>query len=126
MAYDEELTNRFREQLGFMDGVSEKNMMGGVCFLYEGHMIGGASRNKNTGERSFMFRVGKDNEQEACDRYSAVPLSFTGRKMGGLVEIEDEACNDEQLKGLVSLTMSFVTQLPPKPPKKEKSSKTKK
>ena len=30
MAYDEELTNRFREQLGFMDGVSEKNMMGGV------------------------------------------------------------------------------------------------
>jgi TfoX/Sxy family transcriptional regulator of competence genes len=123
MAYDEELTNRFRDQLGFMDGVSEKNMMGGVCFLYQGHMIGGASRNKKSGERTFMFRVGKDNEQEACERYSAQPLSFTGRKMGGLVEIADEACDDDQLKGLVSLAMSFVTQLPPKPAK-EKSPKT--
>lgn len=119
MAYDEELTDRFREQLGFMDGVSEKNMMGGVCFLYQDHMIGGASRNKNTGARTFMFRVGKDNEPEACEQYSAQPLSFTGRKMGGLVEIDDEACDDQQLKGLVSLALSFVTQLPPKPSKKQ-------
>ncbi|MEP2980059.1 MAG: TfoX/Sxy family protein [Lentilitoribacter sp.] len=119
MAYDEELADRFREQLGFMDGVSEKNMMGGVCFLYQNHMIGGASRNKNTGERTFMFRVGKENEQEACERYFAQPLSFTGRKMGGLVEIEDEACEDQQLKGLISLALSFVTQLPPKPDKKK-------
>lgn len=29
MAYDEELTEISRDQLGFMDGVSEKNMMGG-------------------------------------------------------------------------------------------------
>ena len=119
MAYDEELTDRFREQLGFMDGVSEKNMMGGVCFLYQNHMIGGASRNKNTGERTFMFRVGKDNEQEACERYSAQPLSFTGRKMGGLIEIENDACDNDQLIGLVSLALSFVTQLPPKPEKKK-------
>lgn len=119
MAYDEELTDRFREQLGFMDGVSEKNMMGGVCFLYQNHMIGGASRNKNTGERTFMFRVGKDNEPDACERYCAQPLSFTGTKMGGLVEIEDEACDDQQLKGLISLALSFVTQLPPKPNKKK-------
>lgn len=124
MAYDEELTDRFRDQLGFMDGVSEKNMMGGVCFLYQGHMIGGASRNKNTGTRTFMFRVGKDNEQEACERYLADPLSFTGRKMGGLVEIDDEMCDDQQLKGLVSLALSFVTQLPPKTEKKT-SPKTK-
>ena len=35
--------------------------------------------------------------------------------MGGPVEIEDDACDDQQLKGLVSLALSFITQLPPIP-----------
>lgn len=120
MAYDEDLTNRFRDALGFKDAVSEKKMMGGIYFMYQGNMIGGASRDKKTGLRQFMFRVGKQNEQEACDRYSAEPLSFTGRPMGGIVEIIDEGCDDEQLKGLISLSLSFVTQLPPKTPKQKK------
>jgi TfoX/Sxy family transcriptional regulator of competence genes len=57
MAHDEDLAARFRDGLAGMAGVSEKRMMGGVCFFLHGNMIGGADRTKS-GERRFMFRVG--------------------------------------------------------------------
>lgn len=120
MSYNEETADRFREKLGLMDGVGEKKMMGGICFLHHGNMIGGVSIEKKTGIDKFMFRVGKDNEAEAIAQYGAEALSFTGRKMGGLVERVCEECNDDDLKGLFSLSMSFVSQLPSKKPKEKK------
>ncbi len=116
MAYDEALAARFRDTLSGMVGVSEKKMMGGVCFMLNGHMVGGAHREK-TGEGLFMFRVGKDNEAEALSRPGARPMEMTGRRMGGFVFVEEEACDDAALKGFVSLALSFVTMMPPKPGK---------
>ena len=117
MAYNEETADRFRQALGFADGISEKKMMGGICFLHYGNMVGGVSIEKKTGIDKFMFRVGKDNEAEAVERFGAEPLSFTGRKMGGLVEFAADDCNADKLTDLISLTMSFVGQLPAKQPK---------
>lgn len=119
MAYNEETADRFREKLGLMDGVGEKKMMGGICFLHHGNMVGGVSIEKKTGIDKFMFRVGKVNEEEAIAQYGAEALSFTGRKMGGLVERVCEECNEAELNGLFSLSMSFVSQLPPKTPKEK-------
>ena len=70
MAYDEDLTDRFRDTLGRRIGISEKRMMGGACFFLSGNMIGGADRTKD-GVGRFMFRVGKDNETEALSRDGA-------------------------------------------------------
>lgn len=111
--YDEDLTARFREMLTGMVGISEKKMMGGVCFLLNGNMVGGAHREK-TGEGKFMFRVGKDNEAEALSRPGASPMTMTGRRMGGLIFVDEEACDEDALKGFVSLALSFVTTLPTK------------
>ena len=36
MAADEELNERFRSALRRTDGISEKKMMGGMCFLLNG------------------------------------------------------------------------------------------
>ena len=113
MAYDEELTSRFREALGGLPGVSEKKMMGGVCFLLDGNMVGGADRTR-AGEGRFMFRVGRDNEDEALAREGAWIMEQGGRRMSGLVFVSEDACDDDALKDWVSLALSFVTTLPPK------------
>ncbi|MCK0069227.1 TfoX/Sxy family protein [Kordiimonas laminariae] len=114
MAYDEYLTDRFRECLeGIMD-ISEKRMMGGVCFLINGNMIGGADRTKS-GEGRFMFRVGKENETEALTREGATIMEQGGRRMSGLIFVAEDACEeDEILQDWVSLALSFVSTLPPK------------
>ncbi|MGI9417946.1 MAG: TfoX/Sxy family protein [Geminicoccaceae bacterium] len=113
MAYDEELAERFREALGGDEGVSEKRMMGGVCFLLNGNMIGGADRTKE-GARRFMFRVGKDNHDEALKRPGAMPMDMGGRRMSGFVFVDAENCDDGALNDWIMLARSFVDGLPAK------------
>jgi len=113
MAYDEHLAARFRDTLAGMAGVSEKRMMGGVCFMLDGNMIGGADRAK-TGQGRFLFRVGRDNEAAALARPGAVTMEQGGRRMTGLIFVDEDACGGAALKDWVSLALSFVTTLPPK------------
>ncbi len=116
MAVDEALTAQFRNTLAGMVGISEQKMMGGVCFMLNGNMIGGAHREKN-GDGRFMFRVGKDNHDAAMARPGAMPMDFTGRIMRGFVFIDADACDAPQLKDWVSYALSFAATLPPKPGK---------
>ena len=55
MAHDSVTADRFREALGAMNGLAEKRMMGGLCFMLNGNMIGGADRTRD-GVGRFMFR----------------------------------------------------------------------
>ena len=116
MAVDEEMTAQLREALEGLPAITERKMMGGMCFMLEGNMIGGAHREK-TGEGLFMFRVGKDNDTEALARPGAQPVVMGGRHMGGMVFVDEDHCDGDQLRGWVSLALSFVGTLPPKPPK---------
>jgi len=113
MAIDEALSERMRAATDGLPGMSEKKMMGGMCFMLEGNMLGGAHREK-TGEQLFMFRVGKENEAEAMTRPGATPLVMGGRKMGGMVFVDAEACDDTALRDWVALALDFVGGLPPK------------
>ncbi|MCT7375701.1 TfoX/Sxy family protein [Chelativorans salis] len=113
MAYDEQLTARMRGGLEGLQGISEKRMMGGVCFLLDGNMLSGADRTK-TGEGRFMFRVGKENQTEALARPGAQAMEMGGRRMNGFVFVDAEACDGEALKGWISLALGFVGGLPPK------------
>ena len=113
MAYDEMLAARFRDALAGLPDVSEKRMMGGICFLVNGNMIGGADRTKE-GVGRFMFRVGKDNEAEALSRKGAVAMEQGGRRMSGFFFVDEDACDAAALKDWVSLALSFVGTLPPK------------
>ena len=114
MAHDEQLTDRFRACLEGIIDVSEKRMMGGVCFLLNGNMIGGADRTKS-GEGRFMFRVGKENEAEALAKEGAIVMEQGGRRMSGLIFVAEEACEEDMvLQEWVSFALSFVSTLPPK------------
>ena len=54
MAYDEGLAEILRSDLAEEDGVEEKRMFGGLCFMLHGHMLCGVHKDGG------MFRVGKD------------------------------------------------------------------
>ena len=109
MAYDEGHLEIMRDLTTGLDGITEKKMFGGVCFLQNGNMLCGVHKDGG------MFRVGKDNETAALAVRGVDPLSFTGRKMGGLVDISEETLgDDEALRELLVLSQSFVGQMPPK------------
>ncbi len=114
MAYDEKLTQRFRDALDSQKSIEEKRMMGGVCFMYQGNMLGGADRNKTTGVGRFMFRVGKDNYEAALKRKGASGMVQGGRTMTGLIFVNESDCNKTQLKSWIKLAKAFVGQLPAK------------
>ena len=88
-------------------------MMGGVCFLLDGNMIGGADRSKE-GERRFMFRVGKENAVAATARPDAQPMEMGGKRMSGFFFVDAETCDADRLKDWIALSLSFVGTLPPK------------
>ena len=112
--HDEELSDRLRDALEGMTGVSEKRMMGGLCFMLDGNMLGGAHREKS-GEQLFMFRVGKDSEGDALSRPGARPMQLGDRSpMRGFVLVDASLCDDSQLKGWVSLALAYISTFPPK------------
>lgn len=107
MAYDEALADAMREDLGAAPGLSEKRMFGGLCFLLNGNMVCGVHKD------GFMYRVGKAAEAEALELEGARPLSFTGRKMGGMVET-DADLPDATRTGLTNMALAHAAGLPAK------------
>ena len=76
MAHDEGLAQLLRDDLVDVDGISERNMFGGLCFMLNGNMLCGVS------PKGCMFRVGKPREDEARAITGAGPMNFTGRPHG--------------------------------------------
>jgi|SoiMethySBSTD1v2_1073268.scaffolds.fasta_scaffold1140288_2 TfoX/Sxy family transcriptional regulator of competence genes len=113
MAYDEAHAQRFRDALRGVKGVSEKPMMGGLCLLVNGNMLGGVDRTKG-GTGRFMFRVGKQNESKALARPGASAVEMGGRRIGGFVFVEAEACTPRALTDWIALALGYVQTLPGK------------
>ena len=109
MAYDEGTAEVLRGALGDLDHVTEKKMFGGLCFLHRGNMLCGVHKGGG------MARVGKDNEAAALEIDGVSPMAFTGRRMGGMVDFDDDVVEDgARLAKVLRLARDFVTALPPK------------
>jgi len=109
VTYDQRQAQILRKELADLDGVSEKKMFGGLCFLLNGNMICGVHK------AGGMARVGKEFEAAALKLDGVDPLSFTGRKMGGMVDISDEALrHGPTRRAVLELAKEFVSSLPPK------------
>ncbi|PWE33062.1 hypothetical protein DDZ14_06475 [Maritimibacter sp. 55A14] len=109
MAYDEGAAETMREDLADLDGLTERRMFGGLCFLWHGHMLCGIHA------RGAMYRVGKASEPAALAIPGARPMDFTGRKMGGIIETDLEVLADDAARATwLGLAKNFVTTLPPK------------
>jgi len=83
MAYNQILANRIREQLQHLDGIEEKEMMGGLCFMLNDKMCVGIIKDE------LMCRVDPALYEEALEMTGCHEMDFTGRPMKGWVLIDD-------------------------------------
>lgn len=114
MAYDEGLAQLLRDDLA-AKAVSEKKMFGGLAFLMGGHMVCGVHKG------GAMFRVGKERYKAALAIPGVTPMMFTGKPMAAMVDISDEAMEDDGRRGWVmGLALATVRGLPPKVAKARK------
>ena len=108
MAFDEKLAVRVRLALTG-EPVSQKKMVGGLCFMVRGHMCIGVDKNRR------MVRVGADAHERALKLKHAVPMDFTGRPIRGFVFVEPAGCaNQRAVDAWVRRGLAFVTSLAPK------------
>lgn len=108
MAYSEDMAEIMRSDLGLEPGLTEKKMFGGLCFLFQGNMVCGVTKD------GAMYRPGKEREAEALAA-GAHPLSFTGRPMGGMVELDAGSFEDADLRAtLTEFSLANAASLPPK------------
>jgi hypothetical protein len=109
MAYDDGMAEAMRADLGDLPGLSQKKMFGSLCFLLNGNMICGVHAD------GAMFRPGKTCEAEALALAGVEPLSFTGRPMGGMVEVDEAAFADDDVRAtLTQLSLANAASLPAK------------
>ena len=82
MAYDETLADRIRERLSVLDHITEKEMMGGLSFLYNGKMCVGIIKDE------MMCRIDPAEHDMAVERHGCHIMDFTGRPMKGWIMID--------------------------------------
>lgn len=110
MAYDEGLAELLRQDLIDAQGITEKKMFGGLCFLHYGNMVCGVHKDGG------MARVGKAQEAQALLIEGVTPLTFTGRKMGGMVDLSGDLLADDTRRAqVVTLALQYAHSLPAKP-----------
>jgi len=98
-----------RDDLTDQSGITERKMFGGLCFMMNGNMVCGV----HTG--GGMFRVGKSREAEARAIEGAGELTFTGRPMGGMIEVDEEAMADDARRAQwIALAVKNASGLPAK------------
>lgn len=109
MAYDEGLAQIMRDHLSHYGGIEEKKMFGGLCFMLNGNMLCGIHKGGG------MFRVGKMNQAKALMVEGTSELAFTTKKMGGMLDVDDELLADDyRFMQLLALALEFVGNLPSK------------
>ncbi|MGV0816937.1 TfoX/Sxy family protein [Martelella sp. AMO21009] len=112
MAIDEELSARVRDRLEGLEGLGEKKMFGGLCFLVNGHMVVAASR--RNGEGRFLFRIGKENADAAAKLGQSEPMVHGGRKMSGFYYVDADDVSDTHFEEWMSIAVENAYSLPPK------------
>jgi TfoX/Sxy family transcriptional regulator of competence genes len=108
MAYDENTAMRVRKLFSGRADVAEKKMMGGLCFMVDGHMCCSVS-----GRGGLLVRVGADAYQSMLGEPHVVPMGMGGRTMTGFVRVGPDGYRTEAgLKKWVKRGVDFVATMP--------------
>ncbi|HAQ21218.1 MAG TPA: RNA methyltransferase [Prolixibacteraceae bacterium] len=83
MAYNQQLANRIREQLQYLDAIQEKEMMGGIAFMLNDKMCVGVIKDE------MMCRIDPARYEDVLDKTGCHEMLFTGKPMKGWVMIEE-------------------------------------
>jgi TfoX/Sxy family transcriptional regulator of competence genes len=108
MAYDTHLAERIRWIL-VDDGVTEREMFGGIAFMLHGNMVCGVTH------EALMLRLGPQLAAAALDEPHTRPMDFTGKPMKSMLLVDPPGFEtDDQLAGWIERARDFVGTLPPK------------
>jgi len=83
MAYDTKLAERIRQTLSPLKHIEEKEMMGGLSFLYNGKMCVGIIKDE------MMCRIDPGFHDEAVEKTGCRTMDFTKKPMKGWVMIDE-------------------------------------
>ena len=114
MAYNEQLADRTREIISrTQSDVEEKKMFGGVCFMVNGKMSVGVSKER------LMVRFDPALSDEIMEKDGVGPMDFTKRVVKGFAFVDIEALKiDKELEYWIGLALDFNKKA--KPSKKRK------
>ena len=113
MAYNEDLANRVREKLSLLSNVSEKEMMGGLTFMYNEKMCVGIIKNE------LMCRIDPALHETEIEKQGCRTMDFTKKPMKGYIMIDETGMKTKkEFDYWIDLALSFN--------KEAKSSKKKK
>ena len=83
MAYSEKLANRVWEEFQNLKHVEEKEMMGGLTFMYNGKMCVGIIKDE------LMCRIDPALHEESVEKQGCRTMDFTKRPMKGYIMIDE-------------------------------------
>ena len=83
MAYNFTLANRIREDLQDLDGIEEKEMMGGLSFMLHDKMCVGVIQDE------MMCRIDPEKYEDALEKPGCHEMTFTGKPMKGWILIDE-------------------------------------
>ena len=83
MPYDEKLAGRIRARLADLPNIEEKEMMGGLTFMYNGKMCVGIIKNE------LMCRIDPALHETLVEKKGCRTMDFTNRPMKGYILIDD-------------------------------------
>ena len=109
MAFDAALAARIRRLLGRHEGVAEKKMFGGLCFLAGGRMVCGVMAD------ALLARVAAAEMDALLKRPGVRPMTFTGRAMRGFVVVAGTVlARDEELLAWIERGRAVADAMPAK------------
>jgi len=114
MSYNHELADRIRLRLADLPNVVEKEMMGGLTFMYNGKMCVGIIQDE------LMCRIDPHIHEEAIAREGCRTMDFTKRPMKGYVMIDERGMKDDpEFDYWIQLALDFNKKA--KPSKRRKN-----
>ena len=90
MAYSEKLANRMREALVHLKNIEEKEMMGGLAFMYNNKMCVGIIKDE------MMCRIDPNLYEDSLEKNGCREMDFTVRPMRGWIMIEEPGMKNKK------------------------------
>ncbi len=115
MAYNETLAERIREALAELPNIEEKEMMGGLVFMYNGKMCVGIIKD------DLMLRVDPTLVETLLEKTGCRQMDFTGRPMKSYVLVDDTGMKSKKdFDCWIGLALDFNKYAKASPKKKGK------
>ena len=90
MAYSEKLTSKIRDRFAGLPNVEEKEMMGGLTFMYNSKMCVGIIKDE------LMCRIDPAVHETAIQKTGCRTMDFTKRPMSGYVLVDESGMKTQK------------------------------